>query len=148
MKASVQALSMIKNFEGLELKSYKPVQSEKKWTIGYGHYGVKCGLTITVHEAEDFLLQDVKKAERHVNKYDKIYHFNQNQYDALVSFAFNLGKLDQLTDFGTRTIQEIADAIPKYNKAGGIVVTYLVKRRRVERMVFLSPKSQTVKMAS
>ena len=148
MKASVQALSIIKNFEGLQLKSYKPVQSEKKYTIGYGHYGVKSGLTITINEAEDFLLQDVKQAEKHVNKYDKIYHFTQNQYDALVSFAFNLGKLDQLTDFGTRTIDEIAEAIPKYNKAGGVVVSGLVKRRRVERMIFLSPKSTTMKLAS
>lgn len=148
MKASVQALSIIKNFEGLQLKSYKPVQSEKKYTIGYGHYGVKSGLTITIKEAEDFLLLDVKQAEKHVNKYDKIYHFTQNQYDALVSFAFNLGKLDQLTNFGTRTIDEIAEAIPKYNKAGGVVLSGLVKRRRVERMVFLSPKSTTMKLAS
>ena len=148
MKASVQALSMIKNFEGLQLKSYKPVQTEKKYTIGYGHYGVKGGLTITLHEAEDFLLQDVKQAERHVNKYDKIYHFNQNQYDALVSFSFNLGKLDQLTDFGTRTIPEISDAIPKYNKAGGVVVSGLVKRRRVEQMIFKSPVSSSRKAAS
>ena len=148
MKASVQALSIIKNFEGLQLKSYKPVQSEKKYTIGYGHYGVKSGLTISIKEAEDFLLLDVKQAEKHVNKYDKIYHFTQNQYDALVSFAFNLGKLDQLTNFGTRTIDEIAEAIPKYNKAGGVVLSGLVKRRRVERMVFLSPKSTTMKLAS
>lgn len=139
MKASVQALSMIKNFEGLRLTAYKPVASEKLYTIGYGHYGVKKDTKITLYEAEDLLLKDIKKYEKKVNKYDKQYLFNQNEYDALVSFAYNIGSIDQLTKHGKRTKKEIGEAISLYNKAGGKILPGLVKRRKMEQMVYNSP---------
>ena len=119
MRASIQAQTMIKNFESLKLKSYKCVPTEKFYTIGYGHYGVGKDLIITPHQAEEFLLQDIEHAERAVNKYNSTYHFNQNQYDALVSFAFNVGSITQLTSNGKRTKDEIADSILLYVKSGG-----------------------------
>lgn len=139
MKASVQAISMIKSFEGLRLTAYKVIPSEKLYTIGYGHYGVKAGTKITPYEAEDLLLQDVKKFEKKVNKYDKQYLFNQNEYDALVSFAYNIGSIDQLTQNGKRTKKQIGEAISLYNKAGGKILPGLVKRRKVEQMIYKSP---------
>ena len=139
MKASKNCTDIIKRFEGLYLKSY--LCPAGKLTIGYGHTkGVKPYEEINELQAEIFLREDLQEVETALNRLEL--PINQNQYDALVSFAFNLGKLDQLTDFGTRTIDEIADAIPNYNKAGGVVVSGLVKRRRVERMVFLSPTSR------
>ena len=139
MKASVQALSMIKNFEGIKLTAYKVIPSEKLYTIGYGHYGVKAGTKITAYEAEDLLLKDIKKFEKKVNKYQKQYQFNQNEYDALVSFAYNIGSIDQLTQNGKRTKKQIGEAISLYNKAGGKILPGLVKRRKVEQMIYKTP---------
>ena len=139
MKASVQALSMIKSFEGLRLTSYKPVATEKLYTIGYGHYGVAPGITITTSEAEDLLLKDIKKCETRVNKYHKQYKFNRNEFDALISFTFNIGSIDQLTQNGKRTKLQIGNAICLYNKAGGKILPGLVKRRKVEEMIYKSP---------
>jgi len=137
MKASIQAYDMIKSFEKLVLVSYKPVPSEKKYTIGYGHYGVKANMTITKVQAEKYLAQDVAKAEKAVNKYASLYNFNQNQYDALVSFAFNIGNIIQLTDGGYRTKEVIANKMLLYVKdCTGKVLAGLVKRRKLEYQLY------------
>lgn len=139
MKASAQALSMIKIFEGLRLTAYKPVPSEKSYTIGYGHYGVEAGMKITANEAEDLLLKDIKKCEKKVNKYNKQYQFSQNEYDALISFTYNIGSIDQLTRHGKRTKKQIGESISLYNKAGGKILPGLVKRRMIEELIYKSP---------
>jgi lysozyme len=148
MKYSEQAVRMIKNFEGLRLTSYKCVPTEKKWTIGYGHYGVGENVTITESRANLYLMKDMIKAEKAVDKYDKDYSFNQNQYDALVSFAFNVGSIDKLTAKGTRTKDAIGEAITLYNKSGGKVIPGLVKRRKAEQMLYNTPIKGEVKSAS
>ena len=148
MTASIQAKTMIKNFESLKLKSYKCVPTERLYTIGYGHYGGGKGLTITGYHAEGFLLQVIEHAERAVNKYDAIYHFNQNQYDALVSFAFNIGSITQLTSSGKRTKDEIADSILLYVKSGGKTLKGLQKRRAAEHMLYTTPTAHESKTAS
>lgn len=134
-----KALPMIKIFEGLRLASYKCHPSEKMYTIGYGHYGVKNYLTITEPEAEAYLIKDMCSAEKAVNKYQKIYNFNQNQYDALISFAFNLGSITQLTNKGKRTIEEISRAMVFYVKTGGVTLQGLVDRRKIEQTLFNTP---------
>jgi GH24 family phage-related lysozyme (muramidase) len=96
MKPSVNAVKLIKSFEKLHLKSYKAVDTEEKYTIGWGHYGVEENLTITKTVADAILLKDMEKAQKAVDKFMPLYHFNQNQYDALISFALNVGSIDKL----------------------------------------------------
>ena len=148
MKASTQAINMIKNFEKPVLHSYKCLSTEEFYTIGYGHYGVGPGLTITTKQAEDYLLKDLKKAENAVNKYQAIYNFNQNQFDALVSFAFNIGSISQLTARGHRTKDEISNAMVHYNKSSGKVIPGLTKRRMAEQMLFNTPIARELKTTS
>lgn len=140
-------LNLIKSFEGCKLTAYKCLPTEKYYTIGYGHYGsdVTAGMKITKEQAEELLLQDCKKAIKHVNSFMSKYNFNQNQFDALVSFAFNVGSINQLTASGTRTLEQISSKITAYNKSGGRVIAGLVKRRAKEKELFDTPTSTTVK---
>lgn len=139
MKISKNGIDLIKKFEGVRLKSYKAHPSEKLWTIGYGHYGVADGLTITQAKAEEYLVKDLAKYEKKVNKYLSKYNFNQNQFDALVSFAFNIGSIDQLTANGTRNFATISMKMLEYNKCGGKVLAGLTRRREAERRLFMTP---------
>ena len=140
MKVSNNCINLIKKHEGCKLTAYKPVSTEKFWTIGYGHYGsdVKEGMSITQSKAEEFLRQDLTKFENNVNKFDHIYHWTQNELDACVSFAFNVGSINQLTANGTRTKQEIADKMLEYSKSNGKTLVGLLKRRKDEQTLFLS----------
>ena len=140
MKISNKGLELIKRFEGCRLASYK--DSGGVWTIGYGHTkGVTAGQTITQAQADAFLVEDCGKAESAVNKYMSKYNFNQNQYDALVSFAFNIGNIKQLTADGTRTIAQISEKIPAYCNCAGKKLQGLVNRRAAEKELFDTPVS-------
>lgn len=141
MNVSQNGLNMIKSFEGLRLKAYKAVPTEKYYTIGYGHYGsdVTKDMTITKEKAEAFLKTDLESALRNVNGYQSKYNFNQNEFDALVSFAFNVGSIHQLTALGTRSKKTIANKILQYNKSGGKVIKGLVTRRQKEHDLFVTP---------
>lgn len=89
MNISKNGIDFIKKEEGLVLNAY--LCPANVWTIGYGHTnGVKKGDKITEEKAEDFLVNDLLYSERIVNKMVKV-KLNQNQYDALVSFVFNVG---------------------------------------------------------
>lgn len=148
MVTSATGRNMIKKFEGLRTRAYK--DSVGVCTIGYGHTnGVRVGMTITKSQAEQLLSQDIVIAEKAVNIYQDRYKFNQNEYDALVDFTFNLGagNLNKLLQKGLRKKSVIADKILAYNKAGKSVLNGLVKRRNEERTLFLTPvKSNTVAM--
>lgn len=135
---SSDGLNLIKTFEGLRLKAYKAISTEKYYTIGYGHYGsdVTKGMIITEREAEGLLLKDCERFVKHVNTYQAKYQFNQNQFDALVSFAYNVGNINQLTANGTRSISEISEKILLYNKSNGKVLSGLTKRRIKEKALF------------
>lgn len=140
MKISEVGLNLIKRFEGCRLIAYK--DSGGTWTIGYGHTkGVTSGQTITQAQADAFLVEDCGKAEVAVNKYQSKYNFNQNQYDALVSFAFNIGNIDKLTVNGTRTIAQISEKIPAYCNCAGQKLQGLVNRRAAEKELFDTPVS-------
>lgn len=144
MKSSYNAYYLIKKYEGLRLTAYKAVSTEKYYTIGYGHYGkdVSKDLHITKQTAEKLLQNDIKKAENAVNIYNPLYSFNQSQYDALVSFAFNVGSIKKLTNNGKRTIKQIANALPLYCKSGGVKLNGLVKRRNEELTLFLTKTNE------
>lgn len=140
MKISENGLNLIIAFEGFCPKATKAVKTEKYYTIGYGHYGkdVDEKQTITKDEALSLLKKDMKRFETKVMKYNDCYNFTQNEFDALVSFAYNVGNIDQLTAKGTRTKKEIADAMLLYIKSGENVLDGLRKRRIRERELFLN----------
>ena len=142
LSISNNGLSLIKRFEGCRLTAYQ--DSIGIWTIGYGHTsGVSKGQTITQVQADRYLKADCANAEKAVNKYHSKYHWNQNQFDALVSFTFNCGSgnLKKLLNNGQRTIAQVSAKIPAYNKAGGKVLRGLVNRRAAEKELFDRPVS-------
>lgn len=139
MKISENGLKLIIDFEGFCPKATKAVKTEKYYTIGYGHYGkdVDENQFITKEQALSLLKKDIKRFETKVMKYNDCYNFTQNEFDALVSFSYNVGNIDQLSAKGTRTKKEIADAMLLYIKSGGNVLNGLRKRRNKERELFL-----------
>ena len=137
MRISDNGLNIIKKYEGCKLTAYKCPSGV--WTIGYGHTsGVVQGMTITQEQADNFLRSDVANAEKYVGQYNELYHFSQNEFDALVSFTYNCGagNFRKLINGGQRTKKEISNAIPRYNKGGGKVLNGLVKRRADEKALF------------
>lgn len=138
MKTSKNGIEMIKNFEGLRLRAYKCPAGV--YTIGYGHTGsVSPTMKISKETAEKFLIDDLKKFENHVNEYNVKYkyRFTQNEFDSLVSFAFNIGNIRQLTANGTRKKSVIAEKMLLYVKAGGVTLKGLVNRRKAEHDLFV-----------
>ena len=84
-------INQIKKFEGLSLRAYKPVPTERFYTIGYGHYGadVKANQVITEKEAESLLRKDLEKFEDYVNNLGVCKRYSE--FASLVDFSFNLG---------------------------------------------------------
>ena len=137
MITSEKGVKMIASFEGCRLTAYLDVAGVP--TIGFGHVaGVKMGDVITKEQALHMLAKDLKKFEKHVNDYNKIYNFTQNEFDALVSFAYNIGNIKQLTASGTRSKTQIAAKMLLYVKAGGKRIPGLVNRRQKERNLFVT----------
>ena len=143
MKTSKKGLELIKKFEGCRLTAYKALPNEKYYTIGYGHCGsdVKKGQTITQEDADMLLAKDVQKFEYRVNAYKK-YNWTQNEFDALVSFAYNIGNIDGLTNYGQRSKETIAEKMLFYVKSGGQTISGLVKRRQAEKLLFLAKDTE------
>lgn len=136
MTTSTYAINMIKSFEGYHLTAYKCPAGI--WTIGYGHTkNATPGLTITDIQATAWLKEDLEKYEKNVMKYNNIYTWTQNEFDAMVSFAFNIGSIDKLTANGKRDKKTIAEKILLYNKANGKVLSGLTRRRQWEHDLFL-----------
>lgn len=138
MRTSKTGLDLIKSFEGCKLTAYRCPAGVL--TIGYGHTGkdVKEGLKITQEKAEQLLVSDLNTFEKKVDKYREKYNWNQNEFDALVSFAYNVGNIDQLTQNGSRTKKQITEAILLYNKAAGKELAGLTRRRKAEQKLFLA----------
>ena len=139
MQISSAGLDLIKQFEGLYLKAYRCPAGVP--TIGYGHTaGVAMGQTITQQQADDYLRRDVRQFERAVARQVRV-PLAQGQFDALVSFTFNLGEgaLAQSTLLRLLNSGDYAGAaaqFERWNKAGGRVLPGLVRRRAAERALF------------
>ena len=135
-KINKRGLNLIKKYEGCRLTSY--ICPAGVLTIGYGHTGkdVKPNQTITKKKAISLLKKDLARFERHVQSYNYIYEWTDNEFSALVSFAYNIGNIDQLTAYGTRTRSQIRNAMLKYVKANGKTLQGLVKRRKAELKLF------------
>ena len=137
MVISKRGLDLIKSFEGCRLSAYR--DSVGVLTIGYGHTsGVTEGMVITQERADALLLEDIDRYERNVMSWNYLYNWSQNEFDALVSFAFNIGSIDQLTGLGKRDKSIIADKMLMYCHAGGNTLAGLKRRRDAERSLFLS----------
>ena len=135
-KINKSGLNLIKKYEGCKLTSY--ICPAGVLTIGYGHTGkdVKPNQTISKKKAINLLKKDLARFERHVQSYNYIYEWTDNEFSALVSFAFNIGNIDQLTAYGTRTRSQIRTAMLKYVNANGKTLQGLVKRRKAELKLF------------
>ena len=136
MKTSKQGIEMIKNFEGCRLTPYYCPSGVL--TVGYGHTGkdVKVGKKITLKQAEKLLKSDLKKFEKHVSSF-KSYKWNQNEFDAMVSFAYNIGSINQLTNNGKRTKIVIAEKMLLYVNSNGKPLNGLILRRKKEHDLFV-----------
>lgn len=138
---SEKGIALIKEFEGCSLKAYKPVPTEKYWTIGWGHYGsdVKQGQVISQSTADKMLKKDLKSYVNDVNNinYCPVTHkLNQNQFDALVSFCYNCGAGNLRNLCSGKTVEQIGKDILLYNKAGGVVLKGLERRRKAENKLY------------
>lgn len=151
MKTSESGVDLIKRFEGLELEAYQDIAGV--WTIGYGHTEtVKPGQRITEREAEALLRRDLKPREDAVKRLTSV-PLNQNEFDALISFVYNVGVEAYRRSTARRRLNAgnrvgAADALTWWNKAtvGGVLreVTGLTRRRAAERALFLTPTNPPI----
>lgn len=151
MRISEKGLAMIEKFEGCLLKASNKLDGV--WTIGYGqtgrYYGkrVRRGMTTTKAEAHAWLRDhSIKTYEDAVTQAVKV-PLNQNQFDALVSFTYNVGvgALKQSTTLRRLNAGDYtgaADALTMWTKCNGKVLAGLVRRRKEERALFLTPVTQ------
>lgn len=135
--SSGDPLSMLKSFEGFREKAY---WDNNQWSIGFGTKASGKGATITKEKAEAEVRSSFNKARSAVLKAKEKYGYDwaDHQVDALALFTYNLGpgKLETLTEDGTRGDEEISEMMLEYNMAGGKKLPGLVKRRQAEARLF------------
>ena len=148
----MDTLEMIKSFEGFAPKAY---WDHKQWSIGYGSFAgsnrSKPDIegTISKERAETMLRDHVQKFSNDVERWNRVgnYKWNEGQKGALISFAYNIGSIGQLTDQGKRDNATIAKKMLEYSTASGQVVPGLVNRRRVEQQKFLMNTPELKRMS-
>ena len=143
MKTSDKGIDQIKSFEGFRAMPYQDVVG--KWTVGYGHLmvsgdGCVQGSLITMGQATELLRKDLQSAENCINQQD--IDLTQNEFDALVSFVYNLGcgafqhsTLLKLLKTGRKN--EAAGEFPAWCMAGGKRNEGILNRRFAEQDCFL-----------
>ncbi|MEL6790170.1 MAG: glycoside hydrolase family protein [Pseudomonadota bacterium] len=147
MRTSQSGIDLIKRFEGLELESYQDIAGI--WTIGYGHTGPEVGpdQRLSAAEAEALLRHDLVSREKAVSRLTRV-PLNQNEFDALVSFVYNVGETAYSRSTARRRLNAenrmgAADALTWFNKAtiNGVLrpVDGLTRRRAAEKALFLTP---------
>ncbi|EBZ0941199.1 lysozyme [Salmonella enterica subsp. enterica serovar Braenderup] len=146
MQTSEKGIALIKQFEGCKLTAYQ--DSVGVWTIGYGWTQpvdgkpIRAGMTIKQATAERLLKTGLVSYESDVSRLVKV-GLSQGQFDALVSFTYNLGARSLSTSTLLRKLNAgdydgAADEFLRWNKAGGKVLNGLTSRREAERALFLS----------
>ena len=144
MNYSKNGLHLTEQFEGCKLNAYPdPATNGDPWTIGYGHTGpeVHQGMTITQEQAEEYLAQDVKKAVSDVNAKLTV-EVTQDEFDALVDFAFNCGcgnlnNSTLLKKVNAGDFQGASHEFEKWDMAAGKHMAGLLRRRQAEELEFL-----------
>ncbi|HDR2478682.1 TPA: lysozyme [Enterobacter ludwigii] len=146
MQTSDKGIALIKQFEGCKLTAYQ--DSVGVWTIGYGWTQpvdgkpIRAGMTIKQETAERLLKTGLVSYENDVSRLVKV-DLTQGQFDALVSFTYNLGARSLSTSTLLRKLNAgdyagASDEFLRWNKAGGKVLNGLTRRREAERALFLS----------
>jgi lysozyme len=146
MKMTEDGLALIQKFEGLALESYRDAVGV--WTIGYGHTSragtpmVTSGLKITSEAAADILARDVEAFASGVSKRVTV-DLTDQQFSALVSFAFNVGlggfeRSSVLQAVNARNFDAVPRRLNLWCKAGGRILPGLIKRRAAEGALFMS----------
>ena len=144
-------LHLIRRFEGFRARAYRDAAGV--WTIGYGHTSmagppqVSPGMRITRAEAERILRQDVERFAHQVARVlgpDVMARLNDNQFGALVSFAFNVGIGNLKRSAVLRAVREgrfddVPRLLMRWTKAGGRRLRGLVRRRRAEGRLWMTP---------
>ena len=139
MRTSEAGIDLIKSFEGCRTVAYQDVVGV--WTIGYGHtIDVKEGMRITQHQCDVMLEVDIETYENYVNEQVDV-SLTQNQFDALVSWVYNLGPTNlrnstMLKVLNAGKYDEVSYQIKRWNRAGGKVLKGLVVRRKAEAELF------------
>lgn len=154
MHISEKGLALIKSFEGCRLKAYQCAAGV--WSIGWGTTSadreitgtdITPGMQITQVQADGWLAQSIAaKYEPKVSRYDSSYHWTQSEFDALVSYAYNIGSIKGLVADGRRTRKEIIADWPTHDRAGGRHLPGLKRRRLAELELFLQGKKEVCKM--
>ena len=145
-KINDRGVALIKEFEGIKLDAYRDIAGI--WTIGYGHIkGVTPGMHLTAEEAEQTLQDDLRGTEAAVDEATKAVATADNQFAAMVAFAFNVGTANfrqstLLKDHLVGKYPDAGDAFLLWNKArvDGVLqpVTGLTRRRTAERELYLT----------
>jgi lysozyme len=140
---SQEGFALTKQFEGCKLTAY--ADQGGVWTIGYGHTGpaVHAGLTMTQAEVDSCLEGDLASAVACVNKLVTA-NINQNQFDALVDFVFNLGcgslRTSQLLrEVNSGNFDAAAAQFQRWAHVGSVLVPGLLRRRQAEAALFSKP---------
>ena len=147
MNISKEGLALIKRFEGCELKAYRCPANVL--TIGYGHTkNVTEDMEITQQEANDMLDEELIEYCEYIDKMVKV-SLNQNQFDALVAWIYNLGPTNfrnstLLTVLNQERYSDVPEQIKRWNKADGKILDDLIKRREAEALLFESKEWREV----
>lgn len=145
MTPSERCYDLIKEFEGCRLTAYPdPATGGDPWTIGVGHTGpeVKSGMTISQSIADAYLVKDAEHAADTIKRAVTV-PLKQQQFDALVSFVFNVGSGNFLKSTLLRKLNAgdylgASLQLLKWSKAAGKEMPGLVRRRAAEQSLFLS----------
>lgn len=150
MRTSPAGIELIKDFEGLELKAYPdPGTGGDPWTIGYGHTGpeVQSGLVINIEQAGALLKEDLVKFENAVEMLIDV-ELNQHEFDALVSFSYNVGAgalgdstLRRRLNAGEVKCPVFQQELPKWVNGGNGPMPGLIRRREAEAELACTPVS-------
>ena len=141
MRTGRDGIELIRHFEGCRFDAY--LCPAGVWTIGYGHTaGVKEGDSIDQEAAEAFLIEDLETFEQAVTRLVEV-PLTQQQFDALVSWTFNLGagnlaESTLLKKLNNYQYAEVPEQMMRWVRAGGKVLEGLVRRRAAEAALFQS----------
>ena len=139
MRTSEAGVNLIKSFEGCRTVAYQDAVGV--WTIGYGHtIDVKEGMTITQHQCDVMLEVDIETYENYVNEQVTV-SLTQNQFDALVSWVYNLGPTNlrnstMLKVLNAGKYDEVPYQMKRWIHADGKILKGLVIRREAEAELF------------
>lgn len=142
MKISDKGLDLIREYEGFSPVPYQ--DAAKYWTIGWGHLIKKDEKfdRITQEQGKELLKKDLEPVENTINYYTEV-KLNQNQFDALCVFVYNIGtsafiRSTLLKWLNDNRFNDIPQQFTRWNKASGRTLLGLARRRVAESQLFLS----------